>query len=190
MRPFFLSKVFRLLETKKDRKQSKAKIMFKQRIVKSVIYLVIGLIITIIFAYLQNPQQNFLLQPLPGVALVILILFLWLSIKSVIDAYTFYLFAKIVEVIKQFSSIKEQETVKQIPLHPKSLPSVSRIEENIAEKVKQVPILPKNEQMLQTPQKTTITKQTENKKVCPYCGRELPYGDIHIICPYCGHRLK
>ncbi len=28
------------------------------------------------------------------------------------------------------------------------------------------------------------------KKVCPYCGRELPYGDLHVICPYCGRRLK
>jgi len=28
------------------------------------------------------------------------------------------------------------------------------------------------------------------RKKCPYCGRELPFGDVHIICPYCGHRLK
>ncbi|MEZ0345454.1 MAG: hypothetical protein ABWK01_02780 [Infirmifilum sp.] len=27
-------------------------------------------------------------------------------------------------------------------------------------------------------------------KVCPNCGRELPYGDLHLICPYCGAPLK
>jgi hypothetical protein len=25
---------------------------------------------------------------------------------------------------------------------------------------------------------------------CPQCGRELPYGDLHLICPFCGSRLK
>lgn len=25
---------------------------------------------------------------------------------------------------------------------------------------------------------------------CPSCGRELPYGDLHLICPFCGTRLK
>ncbi|MCD6357167.1 MAG: hypothetical protein J7L75_01155 [Thermoproteales archaeon] len=30
----------------------------------------------------------------------------------------------------------------------------------------------------------------EGRKKCPYCGRELPFGDVHIICPYCGRRLK
>ncbi len=183
--------MFRLLGTKKNRILSKAKIMFKQRIVKSVIYFVIGLIIAIFFAFLQSPQQNFLLQPLPGIALIILVLFFWLSIRSIIDAYTFYLFAKIVEVLKQSSSVKEQEeTIKTVPMYTKPLPAISQIDENIAEKVKQVPILPKNEQISQIPQKTTTAKQSETKKVCPYCGRELPYGDIHIICPYCGHRLK
>uniref|UniRef100_A0A7J3X8J1 Zinc ribbon domain-containing protein n=1 Tax=Thermofilum pendens TaxID=2269 RepID=A0A7J3X8J1_THEPE len=25
---------------------------------------------------------------------------------------------------------------------------------------------------------------------CPQCGRELPYGDLHLLCPFCGFRLK
>ncbi len=28
------------------------------------------------------------------------------------------------------------------------------------------------------------------EKKCPYCGRVLPYGDVHVACPYCGRRLK
>ena len=32
--------------------------------------------------------------------------------------------------------------------------------------------------------------EVEGKRKCPYCGRELPFGDVHIVCPYCGRRLK
>lgn len=28
------------------------------------------------------------------------------------------------------------------------------------------------------------------QKKCPFCGRTLPFGDIHTICPYCGRRLR
>lgn len=28
------------------------------------------------------------------------------------------------------------------------------------------------------------------EKKCPYCGRMLPFGDIHTLCPYCGRRLR
>lgn len=28
------------------------------------------------------------------------------------------------------------------------------------------------------------------KKKCPYCGRVLPFGDVHVVCPYCGRKLK
>jgi len=33
---------------------------------------------------------------------------------------------------------------------------------------------------------TTVPVQ----KKCPFCGRTLPFGDIHTICPYCGRRLR
>ena len=29
-----------------------------------------------------------------------------------------------------------------------------------------------------------------SSKKCPYCGRVLPFGDLHTVCPYCGRRLK
>jgi hypothetical protein len=38
--------------------------------------------------------------------------------------------------------------------------------------------------VLSTPR--TVTE----KKKCPYCGRPLPFGDVHVVCPYCGRRLK
>jgi len=28
------------------------------------------------------------------------------------------------------------------------------------------------------------------KKKCPFCGRVLPFGDVHTVCPFCGKRLK
>lgn len=28
------------------------------------------------------------------------------------------------------------------------------------------------------------------EKKCPFCGRVLPFGDIHTLCPYCGRRLR
>lgn len=28
------------------------------------------------------------------------------------------------------------------------------------------------------------------EKKCPFCGRVLPFGDVHTICPYCGRRLR
>jgi len=36
---------------------------------------------------------------------------------------------------------------------------------------------------------STPRTMTEKKK-CPYCGRPLPFGDVHVVCPYCGRRLK
>jgi len=36
------------------------------------------------------------------------------------------------------------------------------------------------------PEKATIA----TKKRCPYCGGDLPLGDIHIFCPHCGRKLK
>ncbi len=41
-----------------------------------------------------------------------------------------------------------------------------------------------------TPAAVPSQPASSGKKVCPYCGRELPYGDLHVICPYCGRRLK
>ena len=42
-----------------------------------------------------------------------------------------------------------------------------------------------------TPVKQTEVKQIgKGEKKCPYCGRVLPFGDIHTICPYCGKRLR
>uniref|UniRef100_A0A7C4B8S0 Zinc ribbon domain-containing protein n=1 Tax=Thermofilum pendens TaxID=2269 RepID=A0A7C4B8S0_THEPE len=38
---------------------------------------------------------------------------------------------------------------------------------------------------IQTPQAPLARPPT-----CPQCGRELPYGDLHLICPFCGFRLK
>lgn len=35
---------------------------------------------------------------------------------------------------------------------------------------------------------TAATVSAEKK--CPYCGRTLPFGDIHTLCPYCGRRLR
>jgi len=29
-----------------------------------------------------------------------------------------------------------------------------------------------------------------SKKTCPYCGGDLPLGDIHIFCPHCGRKLR
>jgi hypothetical protein len=45
-----------------------------------------------------------------------------------------------------------------------------------------VPVEPKQEQILEAGQ--------DSIKRCPHCGRELPYGDLHIICPYCGKYLR
>lgn len=36
---------------------------------------------------------------------------------------------------------------------------------------------------------TTQPRQA-SAKVCPNCGRELPFGDLHLICPFCGAQLR
>ena len=176
------------------KKDSKSKRLFKKRLIKSVVYLIIGLVITFILAFIQNPTfENFLIQPLPGIAIIVLFLFLWLSIKSIIDAYTFYLFARILEVFKRTSTIEKTDlsTIRQMPSYPQPTTTVSPIKKEEVPQIKHVPILPsRKEQVIQTPSKQLSSKEKSGKKTCPYCGRELPYGDIHIICPYCGHRLK
>ncbi|QOJ78279.1 hypothetical protein IG193_05785 [Infirmifilum lucidum] len=39
------------------------------------------------------------------------------------------------------------------------------------------------------PQPSPFAERQESKR-CPNCGRELPYGDLHVICPFCGTPLK
>jgi len=49
----------------------------------------------------------------------------------------------------------------------------------------------KPESMVQpAPAVLSTPRTTTEKKKCPYCGRPLPFGDVHIVCPYCGRRLK
>jgi len=181
---------------KEKRQPSKAKVLYNRRLIKSLIFFIIGLLFSVIIAYLQNPApESFLFTPLPAISSIILILFLWLSLKSVIDAYTFYLFARIVEVLRQEYPIKEKvgvaykEMVPEYPTPPVSIPMKTE-RKPIATKIEQVPVLPSPQNVANVAQIQPVKQSKNAKKVCPYCGRELPYGDIHIVCPYCGRRLK
>lgn len=42
---------------------------------------------------------------------------------------------------------------------------------------------------IELPPPSPVEENAETKR-CPYCGRELPYGDLHIICPFCGRALR
>jgi len=189
--------VFKVAKPKKEIKQpSKAKLLYKRRLIKSLIFFIIGLLFSVIIAYLQSPvPESFLFTPLPAISSIILILFLWLSLKGVIDAYTFYLFARIVEVLRQEFSIKEKVSVaykEMVPEYPTPAVSIPTKTERktLATKIEQVPVLPSPRNVANVAQIQPVRQSKSMKKVCPYCGRELPYGDIHIVCPYCGRRLK
>lgn len=43
---------------------------------------------------------------------------------------------------------------------------------------------------VEQPVAVTQRAAVSEKKKCPYCGRVLPFGDVHVVCPYCGRRLK
>lgn len=99
----------------------------------------------------------------------------------------------------QTSVIPSAPPVKKIeqkqPHQPVSVPTkpvVQRIQSVSPPMVSaQPPVKP--QQPIKAPQITTSQPSipsTSGKKKCPYCGRELPYGDLHVICPFCGRRLK
>ena len=59
------------------------------------------------------------------------------------------------------------------------------------------PSVPQPQRVQPQPQPTAPVAQPQprptpsvSSKKCPYCGRVLPFGDLHTVCPYCGRRLK
>lgn len=51
------------------------------------------------------------------------------------------------------------------------------------------PVTPKPVVPTTMPTAPSFPSETEKKR-CPYCGRVLPFGELHTVCPYCGRRLK
>ncbi|HFC49337.1 MAG TPA: hypothetical protein ENJ59_01245 [Thermofilum sp.] len=77
-----------------------------------------------------------------------------------------------------------RETIQQPPLRT---PSVQQPATTIPRQPS--PPQPTPSKPFAAPSISPPATQTEKKR-CPYCGRELPFGDLHTVCPYCGRRLK
>jgi hypothetical protein len=64
----------------------------------------------------------------------------------------------------------------------------------LAAQVKEAAIARQHSKSEAIAQPASVTSSTPRamteKKKCPYCGRVLPFGDVHVVCPYCGRRLK
>lgn len=226
---------------------------------RAAMYAVIGVILTASIGLSPMLVSQISSNLAIGLAIPVAIIFTYLSIVEAVNAYSYYLFARVREEIKsgaarppQAAAIPIQPAPQPISTQPVSIqPTIPRSEvpqpikappqlqrpeasrpvipetsvqiparETVAirqppvaiqppprEKVlhekppgqKVVPKLELEPQPLakQTPSVPSIvprqqpaSQQTGGKKKCPYCGRELPYGDLHVICPFCGRRLK
>lgn len=171
-------------KAKTGRRQPRAKARQKRMLTLSLAYFIAGLSIALVAAYYVN-GEDFLTKPLPSFSLLAVLISLWLSLKVIVDAYSFYLFARLLELTGRLPSPK-----RQVPTPSAEVPAP------LSPRPVAAPVAPR-------PSASTIVRSPSTpseiqarpaerglKKKCPYCERELPYGDIHIICPFCGRRLK
>jgi hypothetical protein len=141
-----------------------------------------------------------------GAEIPIAILSTYIIIDRVVRAYTLKLNRTIEALLKaprpEVAMQQPQAPVRAAPvLQPAPLSSQFSQKTYRTLQVEQKPPLEIAEPGIQATrrQQTYLTQappQAEqggpgsSVKRCPYCGRELPYGDLHIMCPFCGKFLR
>jgi len=175
------------LKTKKG-KQTKApmsrKEIAKKRLksyqMQAILILVGGIAASIFTQYISYSSEGFgvaLSKPVSWLTLAIVAFAVFMGVAVFVKAYSFYLFARILDALSTVQ-VPARELKTAPVAQPQVTPQVSKIAET-----------PRVTQQVQ--QEIPATRQVKpGAKLCPYCGRELPLGDIHVFCPFCGKRLK
>ena len=171
----------------------------KRMVLTSALSLLTSALAALTVAYAVNGDQ-FLSKPLPAPSMLVLAAGIWFSLKEVVSAYTFYLFARLVETggaqVRAPAAPTATRAAAPIPAPAApvaQVPKPVRTPVSVAAKTRKVPLLSRAKKVEAAPAPVTPTPPAPvaiTKKTCPFCGRELPYGDVHVICPFCGRRLK
>ena len=148
---------------------------------QSILILTSGVIASILVQYLTNNDVNAILGPVSWPAAAIISATTFMAIAIYIKAYSFYLYSRLFDVISAIVMSPTRYEKEAIPTAPVQPPVSRPITEAVKSQPKQ-----SYAQVSEVPREPSVTRG----KVCPYCGRELPLGDIHVFCPFCGKKLK
>lgn len=180
-----------------SRQVLKSRRRMKRMVLTSALSLLTSALAALTVAYAVNGDQ-FLSKPLPAPSMLVLAAGIWFSLKEVVSAYTFYLFARLVEMggaqVRAPAAPTATRAAAPIPAAPVAqAPKPVRTPVSVAAKARKVPLLSRAKKVEAAPTPVALAPPAPvavTKKTCPFCGRELPYGDVHVICPFCGRRLK
>ncbi len=194
-----------------------------QAILMLVVGIVIGILIDFLLYGLASNDFTFNpARPPSALSISIILVSVVLSLSKFQSAYSFYLYAKIVEQFKKIESTQVQRPPPAMERPAPIIPSERPVQPPTPQLPSPVKVHPPEVAPPQPTPPVAVTKETvreyprpqltgvettptppqpstpkpsppvskPSKKTCPFCGRELPFGDIHVICPYCGRRLK
>jgi len=146
-----------------DRREA-ARRRLKAYTLRSVAILGSGVAISLAVLYLGNPGESLSLWA----SLAVLAAATFFSTVLIVKAYSFYLYVRLVDLLAS-------ERLPEVAAPPVASRAgvVARAVESgaVAEAI-------------------APPRVAEERKTCPYCGKELPFGDVHIYCPFCGKKLK
>ncbi|RLE82201.1 MAG: hypothetical protein DRJ52_02580 [Thermoprotei archaeon] len=169
---------------KVKRRPLKRKVKKREKAMSSKHVVLIGAILYLLplIALLLKPEfseEEFLEKLLEMTASLAMLISIYIALKLEISKYYKRLISSKLLAMKAPSieiPATPAETRVGAPLvKPAAAPTATR--------EKPVAIVPASEEVRPKP-------PVASKKVCPYCGGELPLGDIHIFCPHCGRKLR
>jgi len=171
-------------------KKEIAKRRLKSYQLQSIFVLVGGLVISAFIQYLIGDGLTAVIDPISWPALTAISVATFMAIAIYVKAYSFYLYARLFDLLSATQVLparpEEARIVPTVQAQPTALPAVPPAPKPVRPPSKPI----ETAQAIQEPRAPPIQPVRTGKKICPYCGRELPLGDIHVFCPFCGKKLR
>jgi len=125
-------------------------------------------------------EELFLKKTLETLASLALFVSIYIALKVEISRYYKKLLASKLLLSKAPTVTGVSEQVAETPAVVRPTAAVTPMRPEAPVTI--TPSLGKEEEKTEAP--------LTSKKTCPYCGGDLPLGDIHIFCPHCGRKLR
>lgn len=160
-----------------------------------------------IFAIDVRPEDLLLVGVIPALsvfAFLSMYTLLNISLPSLLEAYSYKIYSRLSEGGAASPQAAPPQAAIQVPVQrpptPLIAPAPARASPpSQATAVRPAPAPPAREGAVYptpstppeaAPRPAAFSPVVLSSPRCPECGRELPYGDLHLICPFCGARLK
>jgi len=162
-----------------------AKKKLKSYQLRSILVLTGGIIISALLQYLINNDINSIIGPISWPAIIAITITTFMAMAIYVKAYSFYLYSRLFDLLSTITTpVTEYGKERELAaVQPTALQTVRPA----PEVTKPRPRPTKSPSIPAVPRE--VSARTSGK-ICPYCGRELPLGDIHVFCPFCGKKLK